>query len=104
MASADGFSPHIDKNLFPANLHWIAIHPRLRILPAPPRPDAVFQTMPWASPHRALQPTIPQRPATVDTRIVDGVKLSVHIGHRHRLAAPLKLSYRSRRHIYLFSR
>src|SRR5271163_4919303 len=43
--------------------------------------------MPRASDHGTFQVTLTERPALMETRIVDGVKFSRHVGQRNGLAA-----------------
>src|SRR5260370_28146035 len=87
----------IHKNVFPTNLHGVAIDPHRGILPDLAGGHVVLPPVPWAGHDLPVHYALAQRPTSVQAGIVDGVELAAYVAERNGLAFNLKLPDRSRR-------
>src|SRR6266581_2230491 len=87
----------IHENVFSANLNGVAIHPHRWILPNLAGDNIILPAMPRTRHHISVHNTLPQRPATMQTGIVDGIELAAYICQGNCFALHLKLSDRSGR-------
>src|SRR6266853_6382551 len=87
----------IDKNIFPPNLHSVAIHADRGVLPDLAGGHVVLPSVPRAGHDLPVHDALTERPAPVEAGIVDGIELATDIGQRNGFALNLKLPDRSRR-------
>jgi hypothetical protein len=97
------FSAQIDENFPAPHLDRVASHSHRRTLHHFPGAGVKLPPMPGAGHYVALERPISQRPAAVETSIVDCMELSAHVRHSNSLSFRLDLSnsrHPNKRHLH----
>src|SRR5712691_1356918 len=96
------YSAHLDEDVFPSDLQRVAIYAHGWIPYDLPRGHVVLPAVPRAGDDISFQEALPERPTTVQTGVVDGVKHPSHVGEGNRLALHLELPDRARGNFHGF--